>query len=323
VLPTTPSLGICVRLSLSALRREAWLSALGLLAAGARRAASLPAVAAAGALLLRAALAAALARGDPRAALDGAAAMAASPRFLGIVGGLWLAGAVAAGALRAAWIAGALPVLASSMAGAPRGSAGFVDGLPGGFLRVLPAAVLGLLLEASGLLFGAALLGGTLLLGPRALSGGAGDAAALAAAGALALTLAVAVPIALFTAADALVVRAALAQEPLASSLAEVTRRIVARPGAFLLGALLFGAAAVAVSLAVQGAGGLATGFAAGAPAAALVGPQIMIGAAAALGAAVVELAWMGTLAALCCARNPAAASAPASAGPRAFATAR
>jgi len=302
-----PSLGTSVRLSLSALRREAWLSALGLLAAGARRASSLPALAAGGALLLRAGLAAALARGDPRGALDGAVAMATSPRFLGIVGGLWLAGAVAAGALRAAWVAGALPVLATSMAGAPRGSAGLVDGLPGGFLRVLPAAVLGLALEASGLLFGASLLGGTLLLGPRALSGGAGGAAALAAAGALALTLAVAVPVALFTAAEALVVRAALTQEPLASALAEVTRRMVARPGAFLLGALLFGAAAVAASVAVQGAGGLATGFAAGAPAAALVGPQMMIGAAAALGAAVVDLAWLGTLAALCCARDPGA----------------
>jgi len=319
----TPSLGSSVRLSLGALRREAWLAALGLLTAGARRVAPLPALAVGGALLLKAATAAVLGRGDPYAALYGAAAMASSPRFLGIVGGLWLAGVLAAGALRVAWLSGAVPVLAGAMAGDPRGTAGFVDGLAGTFLRVLPAALIGLVMEISGLVFGAALLGGTLLVGERALGGEAGGAAALAAAGALALTLAVAVPLALSTAADALAVRAALTREPLAAALAEVTRRIVARPGAFLLGAILFGAAGVAVSVAVRAAGGVATGFAGGAPAAVLLGPQLMIGAAVALGSAVVDLAWLGTLAVLCSARDLDAASGPASAGQRAFAPAR
>jgi hypothetical protein len=314
----TPSLGSSVRLSLAALRREAWLAALGLLVTLARRAVPLPALGAGGALLLRAGISAARAAGSPAAALDGVLAMAASPRFLGIVGGLWLAGAVASGALRAAWVAGALPVLAGAMGGAPRGSAAFVEGFARGFVRVVPAAVLGLVLRVSGLLFGAALVGGTLLVASR-LQGSEG-AAALAGAGALALTLAVAVPLGLATASDALVVRAALTRERLAESLAGVARRMASRPGAFLLGALLFGAAAAAVAIAIQAAGGLATGFTGNAPASLLLGPELMIAAAAALGAAVVDLAWLGTLAALGAGR--AAPTGPGSAGRRASAPA-
>jgi hypothetical protein len=300
-----PNLSASVRLSLGALRREAWLAAAGLLVAGARTVASWPAIAVAWGLVLRAALAAARGSLSPGAALGGAAAMATSPRFLGIVGGLWLAGVAAAVALRAAWVAGALPVLGAAMAGAPRGSRGFAEGFAGGFPRVLPAALLGLVLDLSGGLFGATLVGGTLLLGRRAMGEGLGAAVALAAAGALALTLSLAVPLALSTVADALVVRAALRREALSSALAGVTRRFLARPGGFLLGALAFGAAGLAGAAAVQTAGGIATGFAPGAPALVLVGPQVMLAAAAALVAAVVDLAWLGTLAVLCVGEVP------------------
>jgi hypothetical protein len=285
-----------------ALRREAWLSALGLLVAGLRRALGWPALLVAAALVLRSATAAAHhSPGQLGAPLEGALAAILAPRFLGLVGGLWLAGAATAWALRVAWISGALPVLGAAMEGAPRGTAGFAAGLAGGFSRVLAAAVLGFVLELSGALFAATLALGAALVGARWIGGADGAAVPLAAFTALALTLAIAVPAALSVAADALVARAAVRGEGPAAALAAATRRVLQRPGTFLLGGMLFGAAALAGRLAVSAFGGLATGFAVGAPAGALVGPELMLSVAAALVAAVVELLWLGTVVALSC----------------------
>ena len=52
----------------------------------------------------------------------------------------------------------------------------------------------------------------------------------------------------------------------------------------------------------VEAFGGVATGFARGAPALVLVGPNLMLAAAGAAVAAAVDLAWLGTLSALACA---------------------
>jgi hypothetical protein len=284
----------------AAFRREAWLAALGLLVTGVRRASSWPAIWAAWGLVLRAALAAAAQRPlQLTAPLEGALAMATSSRFVGLVGGLWLAGAITSGALRVAWVSGALPVLGAAMAGAPRGARGFADGMVDGFVRVLPAAVLGFLLELSGALFGLSLVLAAAVLAGRGegLAAVVGASAAVAAA----LTLALAVPMALSTAADALVARSAVMREPLADTLAGVTRRFLARPGAFLLGALLFGALAVAAQISLQVAGGVATGFAKDVPALVALGPRLMLGAASALVAGVIDLLWLGTLAVMSC----------------------
>ena len=296
----TPTLGSSVRLASAAFRREAWLAAPGLLVAGMRRATSWPAIWAAWALVLRAAVVAAAQRPlQLSAPLGGALAMATSSRFLGMVGGLWLVGAATSGALRVAWVSGALPVLGAAMAGEPRGARGFGQGLTEGFTRVLPAAVLGFALELSGALFALALVLAAAVLAGR--GGGFGAALGTSAAAAAALTLALAVPLALSTAADALVARSALVREPLAETLLGVTRRFLSRPGGFVLGALLFGALAVAAQLAVQVAGGLALGFAHGAPALATAGPRLMLAVLSALLAGIVDLLWLGTLAAMSC----------------------
>lgn len=297
-----------LRLSASAVRREAWLLALGLVVAGARRIATWPAVWAGVVLLVRGAMGAVLARpGDLAAPLDGALATATSSRFVGLVGGLWLSGALIAGALRVAWISGALSTLGARMAGAPQGAAGFAGGVAQGFARVLPAAVLGVVLELTGALFAATLvLASVLLLGHHGAAGGA-RVVGLSAATALALVLALLVPLALSTAADALVARAAVVVEGTGATLAAVAGRFRARPGAFLAGAMLFGAAGLAVQLAVQVLGNVATGFAQGAAPLVLLGPQLMIGAAAALLAGVVDLVWMGTVAVLAAGRAPGA----------------
>lgn len=299
----TPTLGSSFRMASAAFRREAWLAALGLLVTGARRATSWPAIWAAWGLVLRAVAAAAAQHPLQLAApLEGALAMVTSGRFLGIVGGLWLVGAIISGALRVAWVSGALPVLGAAMAGEPRGAPGFARGVADGFARVLAAAVLGFVLELSGALFAL-----TLALAAAVLAGrGDGTAAALglAAATAAALTLALAVPMALSTAADALVARSGMIRESLGETLTGVTRRFFSRPGAFLLGALLFGVLGVAVQLSVGVAGGTATGFAREAPALVALGPRLMLGALSALLAGVVDLLWLGTLAVMSCGRS-------------------
>ncbi len=296
----TPTLGSAIRMASAAFRREAWLAALGLVVTGARRSTSWPAIWAAWGLVLHAAAAAAARHPlQPSAPFEAALALASSSRFLGMVGGLWLAGAVLSGALRVAWVSGALPVLGAAMAGEPRGTRGFADGLVDGFVRVLPAAVLGFVLELSGALFGL-----TLALAAAVLAGrgeGLGAALGISAAIAAALTLALAVPMGLSTAADALVVRSAILREPLAGTLLGVTRRFFSRPGAFLLGALLFGVLGVAVQLPIHLAGGIAAGLAQDAPALVALGPRLMLGALSALVAGVIDLVWLGTLAVMSC----------------------
>jgi hypothetical protein len=304
----TPSLRSSIRLAASAFRREAWLAALGLLVTGARRVTSWPALWAAWTLLWRAVISGALRHpGSLAGPIEGALAMATSARFIGIVGGLWLAGALLSAALRLAWISGAVPTLGAAMSGAaesgaaPRGTAAFAEGLVAGFARVLPAAILGFVLELSGALFAGTLyLAATLLLVHDGGSG-AGGFVGLAAATAGALVLALAVPLGLSTASDALVARAALLRERPAAALAAVTRRFVSRPGSFLLGAILFGVVGVALQLGVRAFAGVATGFALEAPALLRLGPELMVGVLAALVAGVLDLVWLGTLAVLSC----------------------
>lgn len=291
----TPTLGSSVRMAVGAFRREAWLAALGLLVTGARRATSWPAIWAGWGLVIRAAIASASQHPlQLSAPFEGAWAMATSARFLGIVGGLWLAGAAVSGALRVMWAAGALPVLGAAMGGRPQGSRAFAAGAIRGFARVLPAAALGFVLELSGAFYALVLALSAAVLAGR--GEGLGESIAISAAVAFALTLALAVPLTLSTAADALVARSALFPERLAETLSGVTRRFLARPAAFLLGALVFGAVAVAAQLSLQVLGGLATGFARGVPAAISLGPQLMLGAFSALIAGVIDLLWLATL---------------------------
>ena len=68
-----------------------------------------------------------------------------SPRARSIALGLWLGGLLLWWALRVAWIAGALPILASRMSAAPARPS-FAEGAAWRFARVLPAAVFALAL---------------------------------------------------------------------------------------------------------------------------------------------------------------------------------
>jgi len=297
-----PTLGAALTLGLSAFRREAWLVAPGLAVALLRRALAWPALVVGWILVARgAALALSRRPLDPGAALEGAFATATSTRFLALVGGLWLAGLLCGALLRVVWLAGALPTLGAAASGAgrtPRFAAGVAYGTP----RVLGTAALGLVLDLGASLFAAALALASLHVTLHAAGGG--GSAPLAAAVAAALTLAIGVPLALSVVADAAVARAALRAEGPGAAFAAAARRFLARPGTFVLGAMIFGGVAGIAPATVEAFGGVATGFARGAPALVLLGPNLMLAVAGAAVAAAVDLAWLGTLAALVCAEE-------------------
>lgn len=297
-----PSLGPAVRLGLRAALREPWLLAVGLAVALVRRAAVWPAFVVAWVVLARSALAAAARYpASPAAAVQGLLDAVTAPRFLALVAGLWLVGVAVGAALRVAYVAGALPTLGGALADAP--GPRFATGVAFGFPRVLAASALGALVELSGGLFGATLALASVRVTASASSRGASPL--LAAAVALALVLAIAVPVALSVVVDAAVARAAVAGDGAGQAFAESGARFLARPGTFLLAALLFGAAGALAPGVVAVAGSVATGFASTVSPALLLGPQLMLAAVAVAVAAGIDLVWLGTVAVLACAEEP------------------
>lgn len=287
-------------MGLRAAAREAWLIAPALAVAGLRRALGWPALAFAWGLLAEAAYQAARAAPlDPGAPVRGLVAAATAPRAIAIAGGLWLAGLAAAAVLRVAWLSGALAALGAALGGGRGGPDRFAAGVAYRLPRVLATALLGLVAETGGGLFSAALVVATVRLAGDAAGGAA---APLAAAAALALTLAVAVPVALSAAVDAAVARSAVLDERPATAFAGATLRLLARPGTFVLAALLFGVAGAVAPAAVEGLGGALPG----AVGPALVGASVMLAVAGAAIAAAVDLAWLGTVAALACGEDRA-----------------
>jgi hypothetical protein len=302
-----PTLGQALRLGVGGLARAPWLFAAGLLVALAGSALLWPAWAAGWAILVRAAVLAAQASPlDPLAALAGVAAAASSPRFVALVLALLLAGVALGWTLRVAFVAGAVPALAGASAG-DGGTPRFAAGLAYGFPRVLAASVLGLLLRAGA--WGFAIAIGIAALRISGAAAGEGGSPWLAAAVAAALTLAVLVPLALGAVADVAIARAALLGDGPGEALAAAADRFAARPGTFVLAALAFAAAGAAGALSIQAMGSLATGFAGGLHPLVAAGPSLMIAAAGALVAAAIDLAWLGTAAALGCAGEDAVAT--------------
>jgi hypothetical protein len=293
-----PTLFTAVGLGLRALAREPWLVAVGMVVAVTRRIAQWPAWGLAWALLAQAAVLGASRNPLELAApVEAALAVLSTPRFLALVAGLWLAGSALGAALRVAYLAGALPTLGGAMAGVP--GPRFAAGVAFGFPRVLAAGALGFVLDLSGGVFGWTLAAAALRVSGRAAE--QGGTALLAGAVALALTLAIAVPVALSAVADAAVARAALCAEGPGTAFAAGGARFLARPGTFLLAALAFGLAGTFAPGAVEASGGLLTGFAQQASPLVVLGPSLMLALVAALVAAGVDLAWLGTIAALAC----------------------
>jgi hypothetical protein len=278
--------------------RSAWLAAPGTLVALLRGAlawaAPLTALA-----LARAGAEARVAAGEGvRGAIAGAALALTAPRAVAILKGLAGAALLLGFTLRAAWIAGALPVLGGELAAAPAARR-FAPGLAFGFARVLGTALLALLLEVAVQALALAWVVGTLVISARRFGGGAPFVpAALVAGSCLAAVLALTVVPVI---ADAALARAALAGDPPARALWRAALRAARRPAAFLALALALGLGALIVAGSLQLASSAVLGFTRGAPALVLAGPQLMASAAAAAVGALLELWRLASVAVLAC----------------------
>jgi hypothetical protein len=226
--------------------------------------------------------------GGPEAALGAVLQAWASLRFLSIALGLWLAGVLLWGAVRVAWVAGAAPLVAWRLSGAHGESPGFAQGAAWRFHRVLPVAVVALLLDLAGKAMVGLVSLGVIAVGARIQGRGAPGAAAFVAA--LALAGAAFLASSLSALGDVAVARAALAGESAGQALRRGSLAFLSRP-----------AACVAVVLAVWLAAGLAAGsaqgvlgafgsIARGGPRMLLLFPEMLLAVLAALVAAAAEL---------------------------------
>ena len=280
--------------------RCAWLVAPALLVAFLRAALTWPAPLFALAML-RAGAASRLASGvtHPVGVVGGALAALTTPRTLAILVGLWLVGLLAAAALRVAWLAGALPTLGEELAQAHEPRPRFVEGLAYRFAPLLGTALLGLALDLAAQLYALCVALAAVMVSSR---GGGGHLVLAAALGAVALTSAVAAPILASLVADAALARTALAGDAPARALAEGGRRVLLRPGAFLVAAFALGVAAAVVLGSAQALETATLGVASGAPALLALGPRLMATTFGAAVSALLELWRLGTVAALACA---------------------
>ena len=301
----TPTLGPAASLALRALWREGWLLAPGLLVTALRRARGWPALAFAWGIAVEAALRSPQAAPlDPLAPAAGVVAAFTAPRVLAVSGGLWLAGAVAGALLRVAWLSGALPALGGALSGGAGGAARFAAGMAYGFPRVLAAAMLGLVAEARG----PALRHRARARRPADHRGGRGRRRPAARSRRRSRWR------------SPWRWRSRWRSRPLA------TRRWRARrcarrgrrgpspgppggswpaPAPSCSGALVFGLLGALAPVSVEVLGSALTGFAAGAPAAVMLGPTLLLSVLAVLVAAALDLAWLGTVSVLACGGGP------------------
>jgi hypothetical protein len=295
-----PTLSRAFGIGFRAVSAQPWLVAVGLVVAGARRALGLPAVVVALVIVGRAASEGLRAGPFPfGATLRGIADAVTAPRFLALVAGLWLAGALLGAALRVAYLAGALPTLAAGVTGQHAGPLRFAAGVAYDLPRVLGAAALGFVADLAATIFGAAIGLAALRITVHAAEDG--GSVLLAAAVAFAVTLAILVSLLVSVLGDAAVTRAAIAGEGPAQAFASASARVVRRPAAFLLAGLFFALLAAAGAASVQAGGSAFLGFVARAGPI-LMGPQAMLATASALVAAAIDLWGLGTIAALACA---------------------
>jgi hypothetical protein len=234
----------------------------------------------------------------PAAVLAGGIEALIAPRSLVVMAGLWTVSVLLSAALRIAWMAGALPTLGDDLSDAPPSSSTFAQGIAFGFSPMLGTALLGFAIEITAQLYAASVYLGMLL---SALRGGGGYPAVSAAFGAVALTSALAAPVVASLVADAALARNAIAGDRPTAAVAEGARRVVLRPGAFLLSIFVLGVAGAVVLGTASTLETAVLGVASGAPPLLALGPRLMATTLAAAVATLLELWRLGTIAALAC----------------------
>ncbi len=271
-----------------AVASEPWIAVLGMGVALFRGALALPGTAFVVALSWMASREVIERGGSPGAVLGAVLRVWNSPRFLFIAIGLWLAGLLLWGALRVAWVAGAVPVAAWRLSGCRGEEPRFAPGAAWRFHRVLPAAVAALLLDLLGkvMLLAAAL--GVLAVGARVQGSSSPGASAFVAAFALAATAFLASS--LSAAGDVAVARASIAGEGAGRAIRNAFGSFLGRPAAFLAALIAVWLAAALATGSAQGVLGALGAVARAGPPSLQLFPQLLVAVAAALLAAAAEL---------------------------------
>jgi len=274
--------------------REAWLPTLGMAVTLARGVLSLPAITFAGAVSWLALRGSVAGGADPGEALSNAVGVWHSPRARSIALGLWLAGWLLWGALRVAWISGALPTLARVLSGRRDDPPAFAAGVAYRFERVLLAGLAALLLDLVGqaMLVGSAL--GAFALAPAARS--SSGAAHVAVVVAMAMASSAFLAASLAVVGDAAVARAAIAGDGPGRALLGAVLSFLRRPSAFVAAWLGVWVAALLAAGSLQSLFSLLASFARRGPPAYLIAPQVMLAALSALLAAAAELWRLGAV---------------------------
>jgi len=283
---------------LKAVAGESWLAALGMAVALSRGALALPATAFAAALSWIALRAALLGGSAPADALVASMAALAAPRARSIALGLWFAGLLLFGALRAAWMAGALAALARRLCGERPPRPAFAAGVAYRFGRVAAGGLLALLVDLAGVAMVAACAFSALALVPLARESAAPWVLAAGAAAALAGSLFLAASLSVV--GDVLLARVAMAGDAPGPALARALVAYGQRPAAFLVASLVVSLAGVLAAGSVESFFGVLASATAGAPRVLLLAPQVLLAGLTALlaaGAELWRLAAVGSLA--------------------------
>ncbi len=282
-----PTTGRALGAAMRAVASEAWLSVVGMAVLLGRALLVLPAYAFFSALSALVVAGAVRRGGGLPEVLLSVAGIWGSPRARSIAVGLWLAGMLLWWALRVAWISGALPVLAARMAGSTVPQ--FSEGFAWRFARVLPAALVSLVLEVAGIaMVASAGVGAWALAGPAVRTGSATAFAFVAASG---LASAVFVGALLHVLGDVTVARAAMAGEGPVDALVGAGGAVLRRPWALLVALLAVALATVLGTAAVQLGVGAFPGALRAARVAVLV-PEMLLATLSAIVAAGAEL-WL------------------------------
>jgi len=236
--------------------------------------------------------------GGPReAALSVLHAWASSTRARSILLGMWLGGVLLWGALRVAWVAGAMPLVAWRLAGERGEQPDFTSGLAWRFHSVLPTALVAMLLAAAGQLMVLAAAIAVVQVGARAQVSDSPGVLAFVAACALAAAVGLATSLSVL--GDVAVARASLGGEGPSHALTRAARSFLARPAAFLGVVLVVWLATFLAAGSVQAFLGTLAGSVRTGPRAMFLFANLALTAAAALVASGAELWRLGAVGAL------------------------
>jgi hypothetical protein len=300
---TRTSVGVALRASFRAVRSESWIGVAGMVVALLRGALALPFTAFVFAVTWLAVREAALRGGRLEGVLAAVAGVWASPRARSIAIGLWLAGVLLWGALRVAWVAGAMPAVAWQLSGRPGPRPRNASGVAWRFAQVLPVAAVALLLDLAGRALVLLAFGGAFAIGiPVQRGGGSAAAAFVAAAG---LTTALFLGACLSVAGDAAVARASMSGEGPGRALAGALLAVGRRPAAFLAAVVTVAIAFALATGSVEAVLGIASSVTARGPRWLALFPQSMFAVVTAFLAALAEAWRLGALGVLAASAQP------------------